>query len=123
MSTRTEKLTNLPRIVSRAEWQQARDRLLVKEKAATRAHDVLAAERRRLPMVRIEKDYIFDSPNGKTHLLELFEGRRPLIISHFMFAPGVDGWPSAGCPGCSLVVHYPGPLAHLNARDTSLALV
>jgi predicted dithiol-disulfide oxidoreductase (DUF899 family) len=110
MSTKTEKLTNLPRIVSRTEWQQARDQLLVKEKAATRAHDALAAERRRLPMVRIEKDYVFDGPNGKTGLLELFEGRRQLIIYHFMFAPGVDGWPSAGCPGCSLVVDYIGPL-------------
>ena len=104
MSTRTEKLTNLPGIVSRAEWQKARDRLLVKENAATRAHDALAAERRRLPMVRIETDYVFDGPNGKTHFLELFEERRQLIIYHFMFASGVDGWPSAGCPGCSLVV-------------------
>ena len=123
MSTKTEKLASLPRIVSRAEWQQARYRLLVTEKAATRAHDSLAAERRRLPMVRIEKDYVFDGPNGKTRLLELFEGRRQLIIYHFMFAPGVDGWPSAGCPGCSLVVDYIGPLAHLHVRDTSLALV
>ena len=123
MSTKTEKLTNLPRIVSRAEWQNARDQLLVKEKAATRAHDALAAERRRLPMVRIEKDYVFEGPNGKTRLPELFDGRRQLIIYHFMFAPGVDGWPSAGCPGCSLVVDYIGPLAHLHVRDTSLALV
>jgi predicted dithiol-disulfide oxidoreductase (DUF899 family) len=74
-------------------------------------------------MVRIEKDYVFDGPNGKTRLLELFEGRHQLIIYHFMFAPGVDGWPSAGCPGCSLVVDYIGPLAHLHVRDTSLALV
>src|SRR6202030_3478506 len=123
MSTKTEKLTNLPRIVSRSEWQQARDQLLVKEKAATRAHDALAAERRRLPMVRIEKDYVFDGPNGKTRLFELFEGRRQLIIYHFMFAPGVEGWPSAGCPGCSMVVDYLGPLPHLHTRDTSLALV
>src|SRR5881397_3076317 len=123
MSTKTEKLTNLPRIVSRAEWQQARERLLVKEKAATRAHNALAAERRRLPMVRIEKDYVFDGPNGKTHLLELFEGRRQLIIYHFMFAPGVDGWPSAGCPGCSFVVDHICHLAHLHARGTSLVLV
>src|SRR5258707_10438447 len=123
MSTKTETLTNLPRIVSRAELQQARDQLLVKEKAATRAGDALAAERRRLPMVRIEKDYVFDGPNGKVRLLDLFEGRRQLIIYHFMFAPGVDGWPSAGCPGCSMVVDYLGPLPHLHARDTSLALV
>src|SRR6202030_1671936 len=122
MSTKTEK-TNLPRIVSRSEWQQARDQLLVKEKAATRALDALAAERRRLPMVRIEKDYVFEGVHGKTRLLEMFDRRRQLIIYHFMFAPSVDGWPSAGCPGCSMVVDYLGPLAHLHARDTSLALV
>ena len=62
-------------------------------------------------------------PSGKVRLLDLFEGRRQLIVYHFMFAPGVDGWPSAGCPGCSLVVDYIGQLAHLHARDTSLALV
>ena len=112
-----------PRIVSREEWQRARDQLLVKEKAATRARDALAAERRRLPMVRIEKDYVFEGPGGKVRLTDLFEGRRQLIIYHFMFAPDVDGWPSAGCPGCSLVVDNIGHLAHLHARDTSLALV
>lgn len=117
------KRTNLPPIVSREEWQRARDQLLVKEKAATRAHDALAAERRRLPMVKIEKDYVFDGPDGKTRLLDMFEGRRQLIIYHFMFTPGVDGWPSAGCSGCSMVIDYTGPLAHLHARDTSFALV
>jgi predicted dithiol-disulfide oxidoreductase (DUF899 family) len=118
-----EKPVEKPRIVSREEWQQARNQLLVKEKAATRARDTLAAERRRLPMVRIEKDYVFEGPDGKVHLLDLFEGRRQLIIYHFMYAPGVEGWPSAGCPGCSMVVDYLGPLSHLHARDTSLALV
>ena len=83
----------------------------------------MAAERRRLPMVRIEKVYVFEGPDGKVSLLELFEGRRQLVIYHFMFAPDVDGWPSAGCPGCSLVVDNIGHLAHLHARDTSLALV
>ena len=112
-----------PQIASREEWQRARDQLLVREKAATRARDALAAERRRLPMVRIEKDYVFEGPDGKASLLDLFEGRRQLVIYHFMFAPGVDGWPSAGCPGCSLVVDNIGHLAHLHARDTSLALV
>ena len=112
-----------PQIVSRDEWQRARDQLLVKEKAATRARDALAAERRRLPMVRIEKEYVFEGPDGKVRLLDLFEGRRQLIIYHFMFAPGVEGWPLAGCPGCSMLVDYFGPLPHLNARDTSLALV
>ena len=118
-----QKRVSQQQIVSREEWQRARDQLLVKEKAATRARDALAAERRRLPMVRIEKDYVFDGPDGKVGLLDLFEGRRQLIIYHFMFAPGVDGWPSAGCPGCSMVVDHLGPLQHLHARDTSLALV
>ena len=118
-----ENPTSHPQIVSREEWQQARDQLLVKEKAATRARDALAAERRRLPMVRIEKDYVLEGPDGKVSLPDLFEGRRQLIVYHFMFAPDVDGWPSAGCPGCSLVVDNIGHLAHLHARDTSLALV
>ncbi|MFZ0708591.1 MAG: DUF899 domain-containing protein [Terrimicrobiaceae bacterium] len=120
---KTEKPINHPTIVSREEWQHARDQLLVKEKAATHAKDALAAERRRLPMVRIEKDYVFDSPDGKASLLDLFEGRRQLIIYHFMFAPDVDGWPSAGCPGCSMVIDHIGPLAHVHARDTSFAVV
>jgi|HubBroStandDraft_6_1064221.scaffolds.fasta_scaffold80128_5 predicted dithiol-disulfide oxidoreductase (DUF899 family) len=122
-TNRDESCASRPQIVSREEWQRARDQLLVKEKAATRARDALAAERRRLPMVRIEKNYVFDGPGGKVGLLDLFEGRRQLIIYHFMFAPGVEGWPSAGCPGCSMVVDYLGPLPHLHARDTSLALV
>jgi predicted dithiol-disulfide oxidoreductase (DUF899 family) len=77
----------LPRAVSRAEWLAARDALLIKEKEATRARDALNAERRRLPMVKIEKDYVFEGPNGKASLLDLFEGRRQLIIYHFMFDP------------------------------------
>jgi predicted dithiol-disulfide oxidoreductase (DUF899 family) len=114
---------NLPQIVSRTEWQRARDQLLIKEKAATRARDALAAERRRLPMVKLEKEYLFESPHGKLSLLDLFEARSQLIVYHFMFAPDVDGWPSAGCPGCSLVVDHIGHLSHLHARDTSLVLI
>ena len=114
---------NLPRVVSEAEWQAARDKMLVKEKQATRARDALAAERRRLPMVRIDKDYVFDGPEGKASLLDLFEGRRQLIIYHFMFAPGVEGWPDAGCDGCSMFADNVGHLAHLHARGTSFALV
>ena len=113
----------LPRIVSAAEWQAARDSLLIKEKAATRARDALAAERRRLPMVRIDKDYVFEGPDGKVSLVGLFAGRRQLIIYHFMFAPGVEGWPAAGCPGCSFFVDQIGHLAHLRARETSFCLV
>jgi len=112
-----------PQVVSHGEWQAARDKLLIKEKQATRARDALAAERRRLPMVRIDKDYVFDGPDGKASLLDLFDGRRQLIFYHFMFAPGVEGWPTAGCPGCSQFVDNIGHLAHLHARDASLVLV
>ena len=114
---------DLPKVVSPAEWQAARDELLVKEKEATRARDALAAERRRLPMVRIDKDYVFEGADGKRRLLELFDGRRQLILYHFMFAPGVEGWPDAGCPGCSMVVDQLGHPAHLHVRDTSYAAV
>jgi predicted dithiol-disulfide oxidoreductase (DUF899 family) len=114
---------NLPQVVSREEWLAARKELLAKEKELTRQRDTLAAERRRLPMVRIEKDYVFEGPDGKASLLDMFDGRRQLIVYHFMFAPGVEGWPEAGCPGCSLFVDNIGHLAHLHARDTSFALV
>jgi predicted dithiol-disulfide oxidoreductase (DUF899 family) len=113
----------LPRVVAPADWQAAREKLLAKEKAATRARDALAAERRRLPMVRIDKEYVFEGPNGQANLGDLFDGRHQLILYHFMFAPGVEGWPSAGCPGCSMVVDQVGHLAHMHARDTSFALV
>jgi predicted dithiol-disulfide oxidoreductase (DUF899 family) len=116
-------LASLPKIVSREEWQRKREQFLVKEKKATKARDALNAERRRLPAVRIEKDYVFEGLDGKVRLIDLFEGRRQLIIYHFMFAPGVEGWPTAGCPGCSMVVDHIGPLEHLHARDTSLVLV
>jgi predicted dithiol-disulfide oxidoreductase (DUF899 family) len=114
---------NLPPVVSETEWRAAHERLLAKEKEATRARDALAAERRRQPRARIDKDYVFDRPDGKASLLDLFDGRRQLILYHFMFAPAVEGWPDAGCPGCSFVVDNIGHLAHLHARDTSFALV
>jgi predicted dithiol-disulfide oxidoreductase (DUF899 family) len=110
---------NLPPIVSAAEWQEAHEKLLAKEKEATRARDALAAERRRQPMIRIDKDYVFEGPAGKARLLDLFEGRRQLIVYHFMFGPNQD----VGCDGCSMVVDQIGHLAHLHARDTSFALV
>jgi predicted dithiol-disulfide oxidoreductase (DUF899 family) len=110
---------NYPPVVSREEWIAARQALLIKEKEATRAHDRLNAERRRLPMVKIMKDYSFDGPNGKMSLFDLFEGRRQLIIYHFMFGPDWD----EGCPVCSFLVDNIGHLAHLHARDTSLVLV
>lgn len=120
---KTNKKKALPDIVSPAEWQSVHKKLLAKEKAATRARDKLAAERRRLPMMKIGKNYIFEGPNGKVSLLDLFEGRPQLIIYHFMFAPDVEGWPEAGCVGCSFVVDHIGHPAHLHARNTSLALI
>jgi predicted dithiol-disulfide oxidoreductase (DUF899 family) len=121
VTPRTE--LNLPQVVSEADWKAAHEELLAKEKEATRARDALAAERRRQPMVRIDKDYVFEGPEGKASLLDLFDGRRQLILYHFMFAPDVEGWPEAGCPGCSMVVDQVGHLAHLHARDTSFVLV
>lgn len=109
----------LPRIVSQEEWQKARDALLLREKAMTREMDALAAERRRLPMVKIEKHYTFTGTNGSVSLLELFASRRQLIVYHFMFAPD---W-SEGCPGCSWVTDAMSHPAHLNARDTSFVLI
>lgn len=114
----------LPKIVSEIEWRAAHAALLAKEKQLTHAQDALAAERRRLPMVRIEKDYVFESPIGKVHLLDLFEGRGQLLLYHFMFAPGVNGWPAAGCPGCSMFLDNLGQFTrvHLAARDASFAV-
>lgn len=108
----------LPRIVSPEEWLKARQQLLVKEKDLTRALDALAAERRRLPMVKVEKHYSFDGPQGNASLVDLFDGRRQLIVYHFMFAPGEDP-----CTGCSSFTDNIGHLAHLRARDASLVLV
>jgi predicted dithiol-disulfide oxidoreductase (DUF899 family) len=110
---------NLPPVVSEAEWQAAHDALLAKEKDATRARDALAAERRRLPRVRIEKDYVFAGPEGEVALPDLFERRSQLLLYHFMFGPNQD----AGCDGCSMFVDQVGHLAHLHARDTSFAAV
>ena len=82
-----------PSIVSQKEWDAARAKLLVKEKEMTRAHDALAAERRRMPWLAVEKAYAFEGPKGKVSLLDLFEGRRQLIIYRAFFEPGVHGWP------------------------------
>ena len=109
-----------PKILkTQAAWEKALERIRKKEKALTRKHDALAAERRRLPWVRIEKDYVFQGPDGKARLVDLFDGRRQLLLYHFMFGPNQD----AGCTGCSLVVDQIGHPAHLHARDTSFVLV
>jgi predicted dithiol-disulfide oxidoreductase (DUF899 family) len=113
----------IPPIVSRQEWDAAHARMLVKEKAATRAHDALAAERRRMPWMAVDKAYAFDGPAGKVNLLDLFAGRRQLIVYRAFFEPGVHGWPEHGCIGCSLVADQVGHLSHLNARDTTLVYI
>src|SRR3954468_20840636 len=115
-----EATMNTPPIVSSQEWEAAREKLLVKEKALTRARDGLAAERRRMPWLAVERPYEFDGPAGKAGLLDLFGGRRQLIVYRAFFEPGVHGWPEHACPGCSMVADQVAHLAHLNARDTTL---
>jgi predicted dithiol-disulfide oxidoreductase (DUF899 family) len=109
-----------PPIVSRPEWEAARERLLVKEKELTRARDALAADRRRMPWLEVEKKYAFEGSEGGASLLDLFAGRRQLIVYRAFFEPGVHGWPDHACPGCSLVADQVAHVAHLNARDTTL---
>jgi predicted dithiol-disulfide oxidoreductase (DUF899 family) len=112
-----------PPIVSPQEWEAARRQMLVKEKAQMRARDALAAERRRMPWLAVEKPYQFDGPSGTVSLLDLFEGRRQLIAYRAFFEPGVYGWPEHACLGCSFGADHVPHLAHLNARDTTLAYV
>ena len=112
-----------PVIVSAQEWEDARRRLLVAEKELTRARDALAAQRRRMPWLAVEKRYEFDGPEGTASLLDLFQGRRQLIVYRAFFEPGVFGWPDHACVGCSLVADQVAHLAHLNARDTTLVFV
>src|SRR5215213_1575474 len=111
----------MPKVVSPQEWQAERDALLVEEKALTRARDALAARRRRMPWMEMARDYRFDGPNGPVTLLDLFAGRRQLIVYRFFYEPGVAGWPGSGCRGCSMVADQVAHPAHLNARDTTLA--
>lgn len=119
----------LPPVVSRAEWLETRRALLQKEKELTRARDALNAERRRLPVIAVEKDYSFDTEQGgRKSLLDLFEGRSQLAIYHFMFdpddpPPGQTHPYSEGCPGCSHVADNIPHLSHLHARDTSFTMV
>ncbi len=107
-------------IVSREQWTVARKALLAKEKAFTREREALAAERRKLPMVKVDKPYLFEDATGKHTLAELFEGKAQLIVYHFMLEPG---W-KEGCRGCSYVSdHFDGALAHLAQRDTAFVAV
>jgi len=108
-------------IVSAREWEAAYQKMLVEEKEFSRARDALAARRRRMPWVAVEKQYAFEGPDGKATLLDLFGGRRQLIVYRAFMDPGVHGWPEHGCVGCSLMADHIGNLAHLNARDTTLA--
>jgi predicted dithiol-disulfide oxidoreductase (DUF899 family) len=114
---------NMPPVVSPEEWEAAREGLLVEEKQLTRARDALAAKRRRMPRMAVAKDYRFEGPDGPVSLLDLFEGRRQLIVYRFFFDPGMDSYPERGCGGCSFLADQVSHLAHLNARDTTLAFV
>jgi predicted dithiol-disulfide oxidoreductase (DUF899 family) len=110
-----------PKIVTEQEWEEARQRLLVQEKEVTRAHDALAAQRRRMPWLAVRNAYEFDGPDGKATLADLFEGRRQLIIYRAFFEPGVAGWPDHACYGCSMMADQVANVVHLNARDITFA--
>jgi len=113
-------MINHPAIVSREEWLEAHTNLLAREKQVTRERDALAAARRRMPWLALDKQYAFDGPNGTVSLLDLFEGRRQLIVYRAFFEPGVFGWPDHACRGCSLGADQVSDLTHLHARDTTL---
>lgn len=110
-------------VASATEWQAALRQMLIKEKEFTRARDALAAARRRMPWTPVDKHYTFEGPNGRLSLLDLFDGRRQLIVYRAFLDPGVDDWPEHGCVGCSLMADHIGNLAHLNTRDTTLVYV
>jgi predicted dithiol-disulfide oxidoreductase (DUF899 family) len=113
--------TNLPRVVSRDEWTKARKAFLVEEKAMTRARDKLNTKRRELPMVKIEKDYVFEGPQGKVRLIDMFEGRDQLLVQHFMFDPDWED----GCPSCTAGADEisEGMRRHLETRGTTFAAI
>ena len=109
-----------PPIVSPEEWKAAREKLLVKEKELTHARDAMAAARRRMPWLAVEKEYVFEGPDGSASLLDLFDGRRQLVLYRAFFEPGVHGWPEHACVGCSMLADQVAHVAHLNGRDTTL---
>jgi predicted dithiol-disulfide oxidoreductase (DUF899 family) len=120
---------NTPPTVSPQEWDAAREKMLVKEKEYMRAGDALAAERRRMPWMAVEKDYSFEGPEGEVSFLDLFDGRRQLIVYRAFYAPDVTtyaeggSYPERACAGCSFVADQVAHPAHLSGRDTSLAFV
>ncbi len=108
------------KIVSQDEWLAARKALLAKEKEFSKARDQLSSARRDLPWLKVEKNYVFDSPHGKEKLADLFGGKSQLIVYHFMLGPG---WVQ-GCPSCSFLAdHFDGAVVHLAQRDVSLVVV
>lgn len=115
----SHKTTSMPQVVSQEAWRMAREALLDQEKELTRQRDAVNSARRRLPMVRVDKDYVFEGPSGKANLSDLFSGRRQLIVYHFMLDPNWE----EGCRVCSFLVDDIGELSHLHARNTSLVLV
>ena len=116
----TQSSVEHPKVVSQLEWLAARKELLAKEKALTRQSDALAAERRNLPWVKVEKEYVFDTPRGKKKLADLFEGRSQLVAYHFMFGPDWE----EGCPSCSILGdHIDGSVTHLANRDVTLIAI
>jgi predicted dithiol-disulfide oxidoreductase (DUF899 family) len=117
---KTQSNMKTPPVVSSQEWEAARQQLLVKEKELTRARDAMAAARRRMPWLAVEKKYEFEGPKGKVSLLDLFDGRPQLVVYRAFFEPGVFGWPEHGCRGCSMLADQVAHLAHLNARETTL---
>ncbi len=116
---------NTPPVVSEEEWTSAWREMLVKEKELMRARDALAAQRRRMPWMAVDNPYTFEGPQGEVSLLDLFDGRRQLIVYRAFIEPGTsDGdWPEHGCVGCSLMADHVPNLAHLNARDTTFVYV
>ena len=115
--------TPTPAIVNAEEWEASRAQLLVNEKEVTRARDALAAARRRMPMVEVEKEYRFEGPHGPASLLDLFDGRRQLVLYRFFMDPDMSNYPERGCIGCSLGADQVGNLEHLRARDTNYVVV
>jgi predicted dithiol-disulfide oxidoreductase (DUF899 family) len=111
----------LPKVVSHEKWKEARKKLLVKEKKLTKARDALNVQRRKLPMVKIEKDYVFQGPDGEARLIDLFEGYSQLLVQHFMFDPDWDD----GCPSCTAGADEisEGMLRHIHVRDTTFAAI